>query len=77
MQRYKEEEKKHQRMSMDIDLKRVGDNYMEIAKKMRRSESTRREAKTDKDEKEDETKMKIDQNSLLLSRARNRSQDFY
>ena len=62
---------------MDIDLKRVGDNYMEIAKKMRRSESTRREAKTDKDEKEDETKMKIDQNSLLLSRARNRSQDFY
>ena len=77
MHRYKDEEKRLQRLSLDIDVKRVGDNYMEIAKRMRRSESTRREAKTDKDEKEDETKMKIDQNSLLLSRARNRSQDFY
>ena len=62
---------------MSVDLKRVGDNYMEIAKKMRRSDSNRKEVKTDKDEKEDSAKTRKDQNSLLLSRAKNRSQDFY
>ena len=58
-------------------MKRVGDNYMEIAKKMRRSESNRRDVKTDKDEKEESVKTRKDQNNLLLSRAKNRSQDFY
>ena len=51
---------------------------MEIAKKMRRSESSNREVKTDKeDQPESEGRYKTDQNSLLLSRAKNRSQDFY
>lgn len=58
-------------------MRRVGDNYMEIAKKMRRSESNRKEVKTDKDEKEENGKTRMDQNSLMLSRAKNRSQDFY
>ena len=45
---------------------------------MRRSESHHREVKTDKeDNAESEGRYKTDQNSLLLSRAKNRSQDFY
>ena len=48
MQRYLEEEKKRQKVS--IDTKKIGDNYLEIAKRMRRSESYQREVKTDKED---------------------------
>ena len=60
---------------MSIDLKKVGDNYLEIAKRMRRSESHRNEVQAENEHAE--KKHRIDQGSLLLSRAQNRSQDFY
>jgi hypothetical protein len=57
-----------------LDPKKIGEEYLEIAKRMRKSDRYKQEVKTE--EKIDE-ESKIAQQSLQLSRAAHRSDEFY
>jgi len=57
-----------------LDPKKIGEEYLEIAKRMRKSDRYKQEVKT---EEKIEEESKTAQHSLQLSRAAHRSDEFY